>query len=208
MPRLHRILMSWFFLVFSGLPLPVDVEFSVLCHLSAPAGPPGVRIVWRAGSMANDIVALRRKLVVEKDFLQKLYNSANGANKLLAHASTQQYYVLSRIFHHILGGRIKISRSVLANLKSKRKLSFLGDHFQSLDRFDSLPRADQYTVLKKLSPVLKSLLSPLFPKKWLCIFIQKGHSPDLVAIVGQAQALGKGELYPARAQRLGRILWK
>lgn len=103
--------------------------------------------------------------MIEKDFLHKLFKSETSAKKLLVHASQQQYYVLSRIFFHILGGKIKISRSVLSRIKDKRKLSLLGEYFHDVTKFDSLTRAEQYSILSKLCPVLKDLLSPLFPEK-------------------------------------------
>ena len=107
------------------------------------------------------ILALRKKLIAEKEFLQHLCKASPRQRQLcLKKASTRQLRILQYLLTAYVRGLIEITPQLFNRLKRTKKIPFLKQNFDLLKHNPGLRE-----VLIKLGNALSTLIKPLFLMK-------------------------------------------
>lgn len=102
----------------------------------------------------------------DKIFLKELYESDSQAKskRILNFASDAELNTLTKYFHFVSNGEIKIKKQNFDAL-AKRHLNLIKKHFEKKSNAQNLiqtSRKTKISLIFKLLPVLNHLLAPLF----------------------------------------------
>jgi hypothetical protein len=108
-------------------------------------------------------------MIDKKTFLKEMCGlDTLKVRDLLNFATSKQLIPLIQIIHHVVSGKIPITKSNFQEIVRKKKLPYIRRHFESLENVKKLienDRRTQLSILYKIQSVLPTLLSPLFKKQ-------------------------------------------
>lgn len=114
-----------------------------------------------------DIPYMRSLLLLNKDFLQSIYNAQRKPLicSIIDKASNEEILLLLQIFYLEANGAIPLYAKHIKSLKAHKKISLFKTYFNHEGNYDILLLEEmcfKREFLKKFAPVLKVLMSPMF----------------------------------------------